>query len=59
LAHASIYPINELLECVKDLVLQIQNCRISMIQSNNSISKRSPIEVPVIDRVAEARGLVT
>ena len=33
LAHPSIYPIYELLECVKGFVLQIQRCRISMIQS--------------------------
>lgn len=28
LAHSNIYPIYELLECVKELVLQIQSCRI-------------------------------
>ena len=48
LAHPNIYPINELLECMKGLVLQIQNYRISMTQGNNRISERSPSEVPVL-----------
>ena len=38
LAHPNIYPIYELLACVKGLVLQIQSCRISMTQGNNRIS---------------------
>ena len=42
LAHPNIYPINELLECMKGLVLQIQNYRISMTQGNNRISERNP-----------------
>ena len=48
LAHPNIYPINELLECMKVLVLQIQKYRIFMTQGNNRISKRSPSEVPVL-----------
>ena len=48
MVQANIYPTNELLECMKGLVLQIQNYRISMTQGNNRISKRSPSEVPVL-----------
>ena len=48
LAHPNIYPIYELLECVKVPVLQIQNYRISMTQGNDRISERSPSEVPVL-----------
>jgi hypothetical protein len=44
-----------MLDCVKGLVLQIQNYRISTTPGNNKISERSPSEVP--DSVAEARGL--
>jgi hypothetical protein len=58
LAHPIVYPIDGLLECMKGLVLQIQNYRMSMIQGNNRIAERSPSEVPVCDRVAEARGLI-
>ena len=32
LTYPNIYPIDELMECMKGLVLQIQNYRISMIQ---------------------------
>ena len=32
LAHPNIYPIYELLECVKGLVLQNQSCRTSVTQ---------------------------
>ena len=46
LTHPNIYPICEL--HVKELVLQTQSCRTSMTHSNNSISKRSPIEDPVL-----------
>ena len=35
--------INELLEGIKEPVLQIQNYRISTTQDNNKISERSPI----------------
>jgi hypothetical protein len=45
--HPNIYPICELLECVKGVVLQIQSCRISMTQANKGISERSPCEDPV------------
>ena len=48
LTHPNIYPIYELLECVKDPVLQSQSCRISMTQGNNRISERSPREDPVL-----------
>ena len=47
LAHYNIYPIYELLECRKEPVLQIQGCRISMIQGIR-IPKRSPCEDPVL-----------
>jgi hypothetical protein len=36
LAHPNIYPIYELLEHLKALVLKNQSCRISMTQGNNS-----------------------
>ena len=42
MAHPSTYPIDELLECRKGLVLQIQNHRSSMTQGNSTVSKRSP-----------------
>ena len=48
LAHASTYPIEELLECMKGSVLQIQNYRVSMTQGDNRISKRSPSEGPIL-----------
>ena len=48
LAYPNIYPIGELLESRKGLVLQIQNYRISITQGNNRICKRSPSEVPVL-----------
>jgi hypothetical protein len=47
LAQANIYSIDELLECMKGPVLQIQRCRISMMQGNNRIPERSPSEVSV------------
>lgn len=40
MAHPDIYPITELLECMRNLVLHMQNYRISMIQENNSIIER-------------------
>jgi hypothetical protein len=43
-----MYPISERLECMKGLVLQVQNYRISMTQGNNSESERSPSEGPVL-----------
>ena len=57
LAHPNIYPISELLEHVKGLVLQIQSCRISMTQGNNRTSERSPSEDPVLIAATEARDL--
>ena len=48
LSHPSIYPIYELLECMKGLDLQIQSCRISMTQGNSRISERSLTEDPVL-----------
>jgi hypothetical protein len=48
LTHPNIYPIYELLESVKDPVLQSQSCRISRTQGNNRISERSPREDPVL-----------
>jgi len=57
LAHLSNYPIDELLEGMKGLVLQIQNWRISKTQDNNRISERCPREVTILT-VSEARGLV-
>jgi hypothetical protein len=42
LVHPKIYP----MELVKGPVLQIQSCRISMTQSNNS--ERNPQEDPVL-----------
>ena len=46
MAHPNIYPIYELLECVKGLVLKTQSCSISMTQGNYRISKRSYSEEP-------------
>jgi hypothetical protein len=48
IAHCNIYPISELLECIKKPVLQIQNYGISMTQGNNRMPERSPSEVPVL-----------
>ena len=48
MAYANIYPIDELLECMKGLVLQMQSYRRSIKQGNNRISKRSPSEVQVL-----------
>jgi hypothetical protein len=41
-------PIDELVKCMKRLVLQIQNYRLSMSQGNNRISERGLSEVPVL-----------
>ena len=41
LSHSNIYPVDELLECLKEQVLQIQSCRISMTQGNNGIQEES------------------
>lgn len=48
LAHPNIYPLNELLQCLKEPVLQIQNNSISTTQGNKRRSERSPSEFPVL-----------
>ena len=48
MVHPNIYPIYELLECMKGLVLQIQNYRISMTQGNNRIFEKSLSAVLVL-----------
>ena len=58
MTHPNIYTIYELLEFMKGPVLKIQNYRISITHGINRISKKSPSEVPLLGRVAEARGLV-
>jgi hypothetical protein len=45
LAHSNVYPINELPESMKGLVLQIQSCRISKAQGNSRISKGVPVRI--------------
>ena len=47
LAYPNIYPIYELLEHTKGPVMQIQSCKIFMVQDNR-ISERSLREVPVL-----------
>lgn len=58
MVHPNISPVYELLECVKGV--KIQNCKISVTQGNNRISKEpqggSRIESTA---KAEARGLKT
>jgi hypothetical protein len=48
LVHPNISPIHELLELMKGLILQNQSCRISMMQDNSRISKKSAGEDPVL-----------
>ena len=48
MSYPIIYPTDELLEFMKQLVLQIQNYRIFITQSNNRITERSPSEDPVL-----------
>ena len=48
LANLNIYPIYDLLEPMKERVLQIQSCWISMTRGNSRISERSLSEVPVM-----------
>jgi hypothetical protein len=48
LAHPNFCPNYELLDHGKRLVLQIQSCKISMMQGNNWKSQRSPGEDPVL-----------
>jgi len=44
----NIYLIHELLECIKEAVMQNHSCRISMMQGNSMISKRCLSEGPVV-----------
>lgn len=46
LVHPNIYPTDELLEQMKQQVLQIQSYRLSMTQDNHRLSERSPCEDP-------------
>ena len=48
LAHPNIYPIYELLKHMKEPVLHIQSCKISMTQSNSRISEGSFGEDPIL-----------
>lgn len=48
LGNLNIYTVYDLLEFMKGLALQTQSCRTSMTQGNNTISKRSPSEVPIL-----------
>jgi hypothetical protein len=48
LVHSDIYPTDEILEHMKEMVLWIQSCKISMTRGNNRISKRSSDEDPVL-----------
>ena len=48
LIYPNIYPTDELLECMKWPVLQIQNYRVSMTQDKNKVSEKSLSEVPVL-----------
>ena len=48
LVHPNIYPIYDLLECVKGPVFQIQSCRISTTHGNHRMSEKSLSEDPVL-----------
>lgn len=48
MAHLNIFTIDDLLECMMELVLEIKIYRILMTQPNNRIPKRSPSEVPIL-----------
>lgn len=56
--HHNFYPVNELLEYVKELVLEIQNYRISLIWNKSRISKKKFQRGSNINRAAEARGVL-
>ena len=56
MAHPNIYLIYKLLGHEKGTNLQVQNRRIPTTQ-DKSISKRSTIEIPLINSVAVRRGL--
>jgi hypothetical protein len=45
--YPNIYPMDELLECIKGPALLIQTYRISMTLNSNRIFERSPTEVLV------------
>ena len=45
LVHLNIYPIYELPEHMKQLVLQNQSHRISMTQENNRTPERNPMRI--------------
>lgn len=47
-AHPNIYPIYDMLGCMKRLVLQFQSCMISIAQGNNRRSEKSPDKKPVL-----------
>lgn len=49
MAQPNIYSIDELLKCVKGLVLQIPNIRISMTQGNKVVFQRIPSDIPVLE----------
>lgn len=48
MVHPNIYPICELLQCMKGQVLQNQSGRFSMTQSNDRITKKSASEDPIL-----------
>jgi hypothetical protein len=45
LARPQTYIICELLGCMKGLLVQIENCKISLTQGNNRITRRSSTEL--------------
>lgn len=57
LSHPNNYPMDELPELGKSLLLQNQSCRISITQGSNRISKRNPGEDPVLIVRQKPRGL--
>lgn len=48
MTHPNIYPIAEVLECMKGPFPQIQNNTVSMTQGNKRLSERDPSEDPVL-----------
>ena len=51
MVHNNIYPIYELLECMKRLVLWNKNCRILTTRGSRKIMEMSIDEGPVISYV--------
>lgn len=45
LTHPNIYLRHELLECVKEPILQIQSCRITMTQGTTEYLKGIPVRI--------------